>query len=195
MMAEMRFSAEFERNLRENPKFVVLDEADRLLDMGFRDDIEDILSALPPTKDRQMVMLSATFPSNVMEIAREHMKRDPTVVDLLHEIVPLKLKQTAAVVPVEQMAALLKHVLTAELDAPDARILVFFNTVRMTQFMSRLFSKLIDVSIIQMHSKLSPAERARGMKKFQERKKAVLFTSDGMYASNDVISLLTRVPI
>ncbi len=53
----------------ENVKYVVLDEADEMLNMGFRDDIESILSKMP--KERQTVLFSATMPKPIIEIARK----------------------------------------------------------------------------------------------------------------------------
>ena len=58
----------------DNVKFVVLDEADRMLDMGFIDDVDYILSKTPMQK--QMMMFSATMPRAIVEIARHHMRED-----------------------------------------------------------------------------------------------------------------------
>ena len=53
----------------ENVKMVVLDEADEMLDMGFRDDIEKILKTSP--KERQTVMFSATMPRQIMDLSKK----------------------------------------------------------------------------------------------------------------------------
>ena len=60
--------------------FAILDEADQMLDIGFADDVEKILSEAP--KDRQTMLFSATMPSWVKKLTRRH-QRDPLVVDLV----------------------------------------------------------------------------------------------------------------
>jgi len=61
---------------------VVLDEADLMLDMGFREDIEEILSHIP--KEHQTVILSATFPPEILEISRKYQK-NPIDVKMVHQ--------------------------------------------------------------------------------------------------------------
>lgn len=60
--------------------FAILDEADQMLDIGFADDVEKILSEAP--KERQTMLFSATMPSWVKKLTRRH-QRDPLVVDLV----------------------------------------------------------------------------------------------------------------
>ncbi len=60
--------------------FAILDEADQMLDIGFADDVEKILSEAP--KERQTMLFSATMPTWVKKLTRRH-QRDPLVVDLV----------------------------------------------------------------------------------------------------------------
>jgi len=105
---------------------VVLDEADEMLDMGFTEDIDAILSATP--QDRQTVLFSATMPTRIERLARRHL-RDPVRVQIEREGVaagdaPL-VRQSAYVVARAHKAAALGRVLDSE--APGATI-VFCRT-------------------------------------------------------------------
>jgi ATP-dependent RNA helicase DeaD len=104
----------------------VLDEADEMLDMGFADELEAILAAMPA--ERQMVLFSATMPPRIAAIAKRHL-RDPVQVRIARErlapgAVP-KVRQTAYVVPRAQKRTALARVL--DLESPEAAI-VFCRT-------------------------------------------------------------------
>lgn len=64
----------------KNLEFFILDEADRMMDMGFVDDIRKIASFL--NKDRQTLLFSATMPDNIMTLSKELMKEDPKVISI-----------------------------------------------------------------------------------------------------------------
>ncbi|MDP9497074.1 MAG: DEAD/DEAH box helicase, partial [Actinomycetota bacterium] len=105
---------------------LVLDEADEMLDMGFAEDLEAILAAVPPT--RQTVLFSATIPAHIDRLARKHM-RDPVRIALTAEAPAAgeapRVRQTAYVVPRAHKPAALGRVL--DLEAPTAA-LVFCRT-------------------------------------------------------------------
>jgi ATP-dependent RNA helicase DeaD len=105
---------------------VVLDEADEMLDMGFAEDIEAILDAAPA--DRQTVLFSATMPSRVERIARQHL-REPVRIEIRREQPAAgeapKVRQTAYVVARPHKPTALGRVLDVE--APEAA-LVFCRT-------------------------------------------------------------------
>src|SRR5580698_3300644 len=105
---------------------VVLDEADEMLDMGFADDIEEILGSTPET--RQTALFSATMPPRINGMVRRHL-RNPARVELGREESSsadvLLVRQTAYVVPRGHKAAALGRVL--DLEAPTATV-VFCRT-------------------------------------------------------------------
>ncbi|SEH00218.1 ATP-dependent RNA helicase DeaD [Nonomuraea solani] len=102
---------------------VVLDEADEMLDMGFADDIEEILAATP--EERQTVLFSATLPPRIDGIARRHL-RDPVRIEMGHaaaegrEATPL-VEQTAYLVARSHKPAALGRLL--DIEAPTAAII------------------------------------------------------------------------
>jgi ATP-dependent RNA helicase DeaD len=105
---------------------VVLDEADEMLDMGFADDLDAVLDALPD--ERQTVLFSATMPSRIERLARRHL-RDPRTISIAPAAASdgdgPKVRQTAYVVPRSHKAAALGRILDVE--APTAAI-VFCRT-------------------------------------------------------------------
>ena len=105
---------------------VVLDEADEMLDMGFADDIEEILRATP--EDRQTVLFSATMPPRIEGMARRHL-REPVRIQLGHETAAPgeapRVRQVAYVVPRTHKPTALGRILDVE--APTATI-VFCRT-------------------------------------------------------------------
>jgi ATP-dependent RNA helicase DeaD len=110
----------------EQVQVVVLDEADEMLDMGFAEDLEAILSATP--EERQTALFSATLPSRIVSIAERHL-RDPVRVRIAREKVEPgeipRVRQTAYIVPRAFKVATLSRVLDVE--APTAAI-VFCRT-------------------------------------------------------------------
>jgi ATP-dependent RNA helicase DeaD len=105
---------------------VVLDEADEMLDMGFAEDLDRILEALPDT--RQTVLFSATLPQRIDRMARRHL-RDPVRIEIARdkpaEGEAPKVRQSAYIVPRASKPAALGRVL--DLEAPAAAI-VFCRT-------------------------------------------------------------------
>ncbi|HWH31007.1 MAG TPA: DEAD/DEAH box helicase [Mycobacteriales bacterium] len=110
----------------DDVRTVVLDEADEMLDMGFADDLDRILSALP--EQRQTVLFSATLPKRIDGLARKHL-RDPVRISIARETAaagePPKVRQTAYVVPRAAKPAALGRVL--DLESPTSAI-VFCRT-------------------------------------------------------------------
>ncbi len=105
---------------------VVLDEADEMLDMGFAEDLDAILGALPP--ERQTVLFSATMPKRIESLARRHLT-DPTTIRIEAPILDSgdapRVRQLAFVVPRSHKPAALGRILDVE--APAAAI-VFCRT-------------------------------------------------------------------
>jgi ATP-dependent RNA helicase DeaD len=156
----------------QNVRFAVLDEVDRMLDIGFREDIRKILNMCP--KERQTVFVSATISTDIEKLARQFM-RDPEKLVVSSGSLTVSLVQQLylAVQPWDKKR-LLRHLLTHE---EPALTLVFCRLKRTCDELARyLTEKKIDAHAI--HADLPQSKRNQVMAKLRSGQLAVLIASD-----------------
>jgi ATP-dependent RNA helicase RhlE len=163
-------------------EYLVLDEADRMLDMGFLPDIRRILRHLPGK--RQTLFFSATMPPPIAELARE-MLRDPVAIDVERPSTPAT-GITQAVYPVPQTlkAPLLVRLLSGEIR--DA--LVFTRTKHRADRLARYLGDQ-RVEVERIHGNRSQAQRTQALAGFKSGKYRVLVATDIAARGIDVTGL------
>lgn len=155
---------------------LVLDEADRILDMGFSKTLNAIVSQLP--KKRQTLLFSATQTRSVQDLARLSLK-DPEYLSVHAEsavATPARLQQTAIIVPLEQKIDMLWSFIKTHL---NAKILVFLSSCKQVKFVYESFKKLHPgIPVRCLNGRMKQTQRLLVLYKYTEEKQAVLFATD-----------------
>jgi ATP-dependent RNA helicase RhlE len=164
-------------------EMLTLDEADRMLDMGFLPPLRRVLAALP--RARQTLLFSATLPEEVVRLAGEF-TRDPRRVDVVHgDAVAPTITHRVHPVDLDRKRALLFHVLT---QAPAGQALVFCKTKRGADRVAEHLERA-GLKAAAIHGNKSQGARNRSLAHFKEGRVAVLVATDIAARGLDIVEL------
>ncbi len=161
---------------------LILDEADRMLDMGFVDDIMQIVSKLP--KQRQTLLFSATFPSKIQKLARELLDASRTEeIRIAISKPPASIKQTAYYVDDSQKDNLVAHILKERTDLK--RVIVFANRKsKVRELLRTLQRRKLDVAAVE--SGMEQADREKVLRQFRNGTVRIVVATDVLSRGIDV---------
>jgi ATP-dependent RNA helicase RhlE len=153
-------------------EILVLDEADKMLDLGFQDEMTHLFKLMP--NKRQNILFSATLDTK-LEIIKESLLCEPVRIEIEPEVDNLELiKQTAYLVSPERKGPLLRHLIESQ---NMTQVLVFVSSVRTAD---NLVDKLKKngINALAIHSKKTQGARTEALRNFKTGKTPVLVATD-----------------
>ncbi len=167
----------------DHVQYFVLDEADEMLNFGFRDEIEEILKMTPP--QRRVLLFSATMPISILNIVKKFMRKHDTVKTAAKEMTNENITQKYYCVKPDQKFEALCRIMEAE---ETFYAIVFCRTKLDTDFVaSQLSAKHLKASAI--HGDVDQSQRERILRQFRDRKINILVATDVAARGIDITDL------
>jgi len=160
-------------------KYLVLDEADRMLDMGFSDDIAKITTYLP--KERQNLLFSATMPVKMRELAKKILK-DPVEINIAISKPPEQITQKAFVVYEAQKVPIIKDMLSSK---RFSKVIVFCSKKQNVKVLTSEL-KRAKLAAEEIHSDLDQKSREQYLQDFRNQKTNILVATDILSRGIDI---------
>lgn len=153
-------------------KMIVLDEADEMLSMGFRDDIETILSETP--EERQTILFSATMPPEILALTRKY-QREPRLIEVnKKQVTVANIEQCYYDVPMGRKMDALNLILRYY---DPHRCMIFCNTKKMVEDVTEYLCRH-KIQAEGLHGDMKQSQRTKVMDSFKQGRTAVLVATD-----------------
>ncbi len=171
-------------------KYFILDEADRMLDMGFYDDIMSIEKLLP--KNRQTIMFSATMPPKIQEMAKT-IQNNPEIISIAISRPPDTILQSAYICHEPQKIEIIKELFHSK--KPN-KVIIFSGKKQKVKDITKELRRM-GLSADAMHSDLDQAERDKVMHEFRHERVSILVATDIVSRGIDIddISLVINFDV
>ncbi|MBY4640717.1 DEAD/DEAH box helicase [Gluconacetobacter entanii] len=163
----------------DNTLALVVDEADRMLDLGFIDDMMAIAARLPVT--HQTLLFSATMPDGIVDLGRKLLHKPVRVKVDVADAPPPRIRQQVMFVPPRHKLSALVSFLSTH---PARRVLIFTQTRRQADDLAKALGR--DMACGVMHGEHTQARRERTLRDFRDHRLQVLIATDVMARGIDV---------
>ena len=163
--------------------YLILDEADRMLDMGFYDDIIKIAKKTP--ESRQTLLFSATMPKKIRKLA-ENILKNPKNISLAISKPASGIKQTAYLVHDEQKVQLIKEIfIKKNKEKPLSHVLIFASSIKSVKEIKKTLNRS-GFKSSDMHSELNQEQRESTIRDFKNKKIKILVATDILSRGIDI---------
>jgi superfamily II DNA/RNA helicase len=152
-------------------RYFILDEADRMLDMGFYEDIMQVVKKLP--KQRQTIMFSATMPPKIRALAKSILQH-PEEVRIAVSRPPDTIDQNAYICHESQKSGLVEHLFSGK---DINKVIIFSGSKLKVRELYKLFHRM-GLSVGEMHSDLDQGQRDHVMHEFKNNRVKILIATD-----------------